>query len=155
MRPFKIKDQNNWQNSNFRAFSPCSPACLNSRNVKFCKIFWFFILNGLVFLKIPRLYQGYFFTWVHRFSNKMNFNDIFIVRRVMNQIGISLLWYRFCSYYCTTVIILFTFFFFCSKLMLKKMLPKILVFDLDGCVWWPEMYHLWGGGGSPFKNSSR
>ena len=30
-------------------------------------------------------------------------------------------------------------------------LPKCLVFDLDGCVWYPEMYHLWGSGGSPFK----
>ena len=30
-------------------------------------------------------------------------------------------------------------------------LPKVLVFDLDGCTWWPEMYHLWGSGGSPFK----
>jgi magnesium-dependent phosphatase 1 len=30
-------------------------------------------------------------------------------------------------------------------------LPRVLVFDLDGCTWWPEMYHLWGGGGSPFK----
>ena len=30
--------------------------------------------------------------------------------------------------------------------------PKVLVFDLDGCVWDPEMYELWGGGGAPFKN---
>ena len=29
-------------------------------------------------------------------------------------------------------------------------IPKVLVFDLDGCVWDPEMYELWGGGGSPF-----
>jgi len=29
-------------------------------------------------------------------------------------------------------------------------LPKALVFDLDGCVWYPEMYQLWGTGGSPF-----
>jgi len=29
--------------------------------------------------------------------------------------------------------------------------PKVLVFDLDGCVWDPEMYELWGKGGSPFK----
>lgn len=29
--------------------------------------------------------------------------------------------------------------------------PKVLVFDLDGCVWDPEMYELWGGGGSPFS----
>ena len=32
------------------------------------------------------------------------------------------------------------------------MLPKVLVFDLDGCVWNPEMYELmWGRGGAPFK----
>jgi hypothetical protein len=31
------------------------------------------------------------------------------------------------------------------------MLPRCLVFDLDGCVWDPEMYELWGGGGAPFK----
>ena len=30
-------------------------------------------------------------------------------------------------------------------------LPRVLVFDLDGCTWWPEMYHLWGSGGSPFS----
>ena len=24
--------------------------------------------------------------------------------------------------------------------------PKVIVFDLDGCVWWPEMYMLWGIG---------
>ena len=28
--------------------------------------------------------------------------------------------------------------------------PKIIVLDLDGTVWAPEMYQLWGGG-SPFK----
>ena len=33
---------------------------------------------------------------------------------------------------------------------MARKLPKVLVFDLDGCTWWPEMYHLWGGGGSPF-----
>ena len=27
-------------------------------------------------------------------------------------------------------------------------LPKLLVFDLDGCLWEPEMYELYGG--SPF-----
>ena len=26
----------------------------------------------------------------------------------------------------------------------------MFVFDLDGCVWAPEMYEIWGGG-SPFK----
>ena len=30
------------------------------------------------------------------------------------------------------------------------MLPKLFVFDLDNCVWFPEMYQLWGGG-SPFR----
>ena len=38
--------------------------------------------------------------------------------------------------------------------MAGKRLPKVLVFDLDGCTWWPEMYHLWGGGGSPFSPTS-
>ena len=38
-----------------------------------------------------------------------------------------------------------------SEKSANKTLPKILVFDLDGCVWCPEMYELWGGGGSPFK----
>ena len=28
-------------------------------------------------------------------------------------------------------------------------LPKLLVFDLDGCLWEPEMYELYGG--SPFS----
>ena len=27
---------------------------------------------------------------------------------------------------------------------------KVVVFDLDACVWYPEMYMLWGGG-QPFK----
>merc|ERR1711907_453546 len=30
--------------------------------------------------------------------------------------------------------------------------PRAIVFDLDGCVWSPEMYQLWGGG-APFKPS--
>lgn len=29
-------------------------------------------------------------------------------------------------------------------------MPKLIVFDLDGCVWEPEMYELWGGG-APFS----
>ena len=33
------------------------------------------------------------------------------------------------------------------------MRPKVVVFDLDGCVWYPEMYMLWGGG-SPFTQCS-
>ena len=32
-----------------------------------------------------------------------------------------------------------------------KTLPKVLVFDLDGCCWYPEMYMMWGSGGAPFK----
>ena len=32
----------------------------------------------------------------------------------------------------------------------EKILPKVVVFDLDGCCWDPEMYELWGGG-APFK----
>lgn len=28
------------------------------------------------------------------------------------------------------------------------------MFDLDACVWFPEMYHLWGGGGAPFTPMS-
>ena len=28
-------------------------------------------------------------------------------------------------------------------------LPKAVVFDLDGCLWYPDMYMLWGGG-APF-----
>jgi magnesium-dependent phosphatase 1 len=30
------------------------------------------------------------------------------------------------------------------------MLPRVVVFDLDGTLWSPEMYELWGGG-SPFQ----
>lgn len=29
--------------------------------------------------------------------------------------------------------------------------PKVVVFDLDGTLWSPEMYELWGGGGAPFR----
>ena len=38
-----------------------------------------------------------------------------------------------------------------SAKALYELMPKVLVFDLDGCVWNPEMYELWGGGGAPFK----
>ena len=31
-------------------------------------------------------------------------------------------------------------------------LPELIVFDLDNCVWFPEMYQLWGGG-APFKQT--
>ena len=30
--------------------------------------------------------------------------------------------------------------------------PKVVVFDLDGCLWDPEMYELWGGG-APFSDN--
>eukprot|EP00927_Polykrikos_kofoidii_P028169 TRINITY_DN24632_c0_g2_i1.p1 TRINITY_DN24632_c0_g2~~TRINITY_DN24632_c0_g2_i1.p1 ORF type:complete len:211 (-),score=31.42 TRINITY_DN24632_c0_g2_i1:55-687(-) len=33
----------------------------------------------------------------------------------------------------------------------NTMLPKCVVFDLDGCVWHPDMYMLWNGGGAPFQ----
>ena len=34
---------------------------------------------------------------------------------------------------------------------MTNFLPKLLVFDLDGCLWEPEMYELlYGTGGSPF-----
>lgn len=29
--------------------------------------------------------------------------------------------------------------------------PRLVVFDLDGTLWNPEMYQLWGGGGAPFR----
>ena len=32
--------------------------------------------------------------------------------------------------------------------------PKVVVFDLDGCVWYPEMYMLWGGG-APFETQPK
>lgn len=32
--------------------------------------------------------------------------------------------------------------------------PRVIVFDLDGTLWSPEMYQLWGGG-APFKASDR
>ena len=40
-----------------------------------------------------------------------------------------------------------------KRLLATRMtsLPKVVVFDLDGCVWDPEMYELWGSGGAPFK----
>lgn len=31
----------------------------------------------------------------------------------------------------------------------RQKLPRLIGFDLDGCVWEPEMYQLWGGG-APF-----
>ncbi|KAI9027785.1 magnesium-dependent phosphatase-1 [Hyaloraphidium curvatum] len=30
-------------------------------------------------------------------------------------------------------------------------LPRLVVFDLDGLLWSPEIYELWGSGGSPFR----
>lgn len=35
---------------------------------------------------------------------------------------------------------------------MSGLLPKVVALDLDGTVWWPEMFHLWGGGGSPFRS---
>lgn len=32
--------------------------------------------------------------------------------------------------------------------------PKVVVLDLDGTIWTPEMYELWGGGGAPFSIES-
>ena len=32
----------------------------------------------------------------------------------------------------------------------RTAVPKAIAFDLDGCLWDPEMYELWGSGGSPF-----
>jgi magnesium-dependent phosphatase 1 len=34
------------------------------------------------------------------------------------------------------------------------MRPRVVVFDLDGLLWSPEMYQLWGGGGPPFTQES-
>lgn len=33
---------------------------------------------------------------------------------------------------------------------LRAAKPKVVVFDLDGCLWDPEMYQLWNSGGAPF-----
>ena len=33
--------------------------------------------------------------------------------------------------------------------------PRMIVFDLDACVWFPEMYMLMGGGGAPFETAAR
>ena len=40
-----------------------------------------------------------------------------------------------------------------SLTMNKTTLPKLIAFDLDGTVWTPDMYQLWGGG-APFKVTS-
>jgi len=32
--------------------------------------------------------------------------------------------------------------------------PKLFVFDLDNCVWYPEMYQLWGSSGPPFVRNA-
>ncbi|EKX39232.1 hypothetical protein GUITHDRAFT_143640 [Guillardia theta CCMP2712] len=35
----------------------------------------------------------------------------------------------------------------------QEVLPKVVAFDLDATLWYPEMYQLWGGG-SPFKKNN-
>ena len=42
----------------------------------------------------------------------------------------------------------------CTSILrnMAKKVPKVFVFDLDGCCWDPEMYELWGGG-APFKEN--
>ncbi|KAF8284006.1 putative magnesium-dependent phosphatase-1/HAD phosphatase, family IIIC, partial [Trypanosoma cruzi] len=35
--------------------------------------------------------------------------------------------------------------------MTEESVPLVIVFDLDGTLWAPEMYELWGGGGAPFR----
>jgi len=37
-----------------------------------------------------------------------------------------------------------------TKAMSLTKIPKIIAFDLDGTIWSPEMYELWGGG-APFS----
>lgn len=37
----------------------------------------------------------------------------------------------------------------CEALIMPN-LPKLIAFDLDGTIWTPDMYELWGGG-APFK----
>ena len=37
--------------------------------------------------------------------------------------------------------------------MPKAVVPKAVVFDLDGCLWYPDMYMLWGGG-APFERAA-
>ena len=32
--------------------------------------------------------------------------------------------------------------------------PRVVVLDLDGTIWTPEMYELWGGGGAPFTRKA-
>ena len=36
-----------------------------------------------------------------------------------------------------------------SRAGVQHQLPKLIAFDLDGTIWTPDMYQLWGGG-SPF-----
>ncbi len=31
---------------------------------------------------------------------------------------------------------------------------SLIAFDLDGTLWWPEMYMMWGNGGPPFTASA-
>ena len=38
----------------------------------------------------------------------------------------------------------------CFDWQMESSYPKVIVWDLDGTIWLPEMYQLWGGG-APFK----
>ena len=48
------------------------------------------------------------------------------------------------------LVFLFLFTLLFSKVTTKMTLPKLIAFDLDGTIWTPDMYQLWGGG-APFK----
>jgi len=39
-----------------------------------------------------------------------------------------------------------------SGLLTEGPMPRLVVFDLDGTIWDPEMYQLWGGG-APFRQN--
>eukprot|EP00388_Colpodella_angusta_P006779 GDKJ01019727.1.p1 GENE.GDKJ01019727.1~~GDKJ01019727.1.p1 ORF type:complete len:185 (-),score=16.29 GDKJ01019727.1:21-575(-) len=41
----------------------------------------------------------------------------------------------------------------CSQFSMASDDKFLVVFDLDGCVWAPEMYELWYRGGSPFSKT--
>eukprot|EP00933_Yihiella_yeosuensis_P046522 TRINITY_DN42055_c0_g1_i1.p1 TRINITY_DN42055_c0_g1~~TRINITY_DN42055_c0_g1_i1.p1 ORF type:complete len:222 (-),score=37.58 TRINITY_DN42055_c0_g1_i1:254-919(-) len=39
----------------------------------------------------------------------------------------------------------------CAAKSSREKKPSCVVFDLDGCLWHPDMYMLWGKGGAPFN----